>query len=272
MSSSMLMVALRDQLSISTWLVLGASVQSLLFAIIPPHYAALPAVSYLLYSVTRTTLQVLRWAPSSSSPPPITGGYYSAMPPASLSEPQPIVVFVLGFQSSHPLGRLGPGLKDLGQYFMGIIKEAEDNKTTSGYLGTSGPMLTMDGTTSNALVTITYWRSLEELAAFSKQGVHAKTMRWFNENRARYPHIGKLLLYEKRRRRLIGTGIMHETYNCPAGQHENIYNNFRPFGQVNTTWEVDNEMGEKEIMKAEPVREGQGLPSMMSRMSRGEKS
>lgn len=64
---------------------------------------------------------------------------------------------------------------------------------------------------------------------------------------------------------------MHETYNCPAGQHENIYNNFRPFGQVRTTWEVDNELGEKEVMRAELVREGQGLPSMMSRMSRGEK-
>jgi hypothetical protein len=49
----------------------------------------------------------------------------------------------------------------------------------------------MDGETSNALVTITYWRSLEQLAVFSKQGVHAKAMKWFYDNKERYPHIGE---------------------------------------------------------------------------------
>lgn len=187
----MLKAALRDQLSIPTWLVLGASLQSIICTVFPLQYAVLPATSILLYNITRTVLQVLQCLPSSPSPHPITGGWYSAMPPASLSDPQPIVVFILGFQSSHPLGRLGPGLKELGQYFMGITKEAELDKSTSGYLGSSGAMLTMDGATSNAIVSITYWRSLEELAKFSKQGVHAKAMRWFTENSARYPHIGE---------------------------------------------------------------------------------
>lgn len=187
----MLKSAIRDQFTITTWLVLGASAQSLLFTFIPLKYASLPAVTYLLYNITRTTLQVSQWVPHSSFPPPIPSGFQSAVPPSSLAEPQPIVVFVLGFQSSHPLGRLGPGLKELGEYFMGITKEAEENRGTSGYLGTSGPMLTMDGETSNALVTITYWRSLEQLAVFSKQGVHAKTMKWFYDNKERYPHIGE---------------------------------------------------------------------------------
>jgi hypothetical protein len=65
---------------------------------------------------------------------------------------------------------------------------------------------------------------------------------------------------------------MHETYNVPAEQHENIYTKFRPFGQINTSWEVDNELGEKEIVKAELKNEGPGFNSMMSRMKNGEKS
>lgn len=64
-------------------------------------------------------------------------------------------------------------------------------------------------------------------------------------------------------------GIMHETYNVPAGQHENISMNYRPFGFGNTSFVVDGELGDKEIVKAEIVRQGQGLESMKNRMKRG---
>jgi hypothetical protein len=52
-------------------------------------------------------------------------------------------------------------------------------------------MLTMDGVNHNALVTITYWRSYEELEAFNKQGAHLRSIQWWNANTKRYPHIGK---------------------------------------------------------------------------------
>ena len=269
---TMLHVALRDQLSIQTWLVLGASIQSLLLLFIPRQYVIAPIISILLYTVTRTALQTLKWVPYTPTPAHIKGRY-SAMPPLSLAEgePQPMVVFILGFDSSHPLGKLGPGLKELGQFFLEIIKEAEDNRSTSGYLGTSGPMLTMDGDSSNALVTITYWRSLEELEAFNKQGTHLRAIQWFNATREKYPHIGTLSLCFLMC--LADTiGIMHELYNVPAGHHENVYYNYRPFGLVNTSYLVDGELGEKEIVKAEVVKEGQGLESSYGRMKRGMKA
>jgi hypothetical protein len=124
-------------------------------------------------------------------------GRYSAMPPQSLAEgePQSMVVFMLGFDSHHPLGKFGPGMKEFGQLFTDIIKEAEENRSTSGYLGTSGPLLTMDGNSSNALITVTYWRSYEELEAFNKQGAHLRSIQWWNENSKKYPHIGTSLLY-----------------------------------------------------------------------------
>lgn len=64
---------------------------------------------------------------------------------------------------------------------------------------------------------------------------------------------------------------MHEMYNVPAGQHENISMNYRPFGMGNTSNVVDGELGDKEVVKAEIVKDGQGLESMKERMKRGRK-
>lgn len=259
---------LRDSLSIPTWLILGASIQSIILLAIPQRYIIAPTIFTLVYIITRTALQSLKWVPYVSSPSPIMGRY-SAMPPLSLAEgePQSMVVFLLGFDSHHPLGKLGPGLKEFGQLFTDIIEEAEANRSTSGYLGTSGPMLTMDGVNHNALVIITYWRSYEELEAFNKQGAHLRSIQWWNANTKRYPHIGKSFNVFSEGELMIG--IMHEMYNVPAGQHENISMNYRPFGIGNTSFVVDGELGEKELVKAEIVRDGQGLDSMQARMKRG---
>jgi hypothetical protein len=188
----MIHALLRDSLSIPTWLILGASIPSILLLAIPQRYIIAPTIFILLYIITRTALQSLKWVPYKSSSSPIMGRY-SAMPPLSLAdgEPQPMVVFILGFDSHHPLGKLGPGLKEFGQLLTDIIEEAEANRSTSGYLGSSGPMLTMNGVNHNALVTITYWRSYEELEAFNKQGAHLRSIQWWNANTKRYPHIGK---------------------------------------------------------------------------------
>jgi hypothetical protein len=42
-----------------------------------------------------------------------------------------------------------------------------------------------------------------------------------------------------------------------------------PFGMVNTSFLVDGELGEREVVKADIVREGQGVESMNGRMKRG---
>jgi hypothetical protein len=65
---------------------------------------------------------------------------------------------------------------------------------------------------------------------------------------------------------------MHELYNVPAGQHENVYHNYRPFGMVETSFVVDGELGESEVVKADIVKEGQGVESMNGRLKRGIKS
>lgn len=184
----MLHAILRDQLSISTWLLVGAGIQTIGLAVLPVKYVAATTLGLLAFVATRTVLRVIGWIEHSPSPPVIPGRY-SPRPPSSL-DPQPMTVFILGFQSSHPLGRFAPGIKELGEYFNGIIKEAESEKSTSGYLGSSGSMLTMDGDAHNALITISYWNDLAKLEQFSKQGVHLRAIKWFNEHRVKFPHIG----------------------------------------------------------------------------------
>lgn len=42
---------------------------------------------------------------------------------------------------------------------------------------------------------------------------------------------------------------MHELYNSPAGEFENVYINFRPFGFKETKWMVDGEKVPAAIQK-----------------------
>lgn len=183
--------ALRDQFSTTTWLLIGASLQTACFALLPFRYAATLPLGGLAYLITRTTLQTTQWINHHPSPPLIKGRY-TARPPSSIlaTDPQPVVVFILGFQSSHPLGRLGPGAKEVGDYFQGIMKDAAAQRETTGYLGTSSPMLTMDGGSDNALITISYWSNLAKLEEYSKRGIHLKALKWWSEMSPKYPHLG----------------------------------------------------------------------------------
>lgn len=183
--------ALRDQLSLSTWLLIGAGVQTCALAAMPAKYVGAITLGGLAFLCTRTALQTFSLVKFNPSPP-ITPGRFTARPPAS-PDPQPIVVFILGFNSCHPLGKLAPGVKEVGDYFNGIMDEAKADKGSSGFLGSTS-FLTMDGAADNAFMTLSYWCELDKLEKFSKTGVHAKAMKWWNEAAKKYPYLGKWTL------------------------------------------------------------------------------
>lgn len=188
-------VTLRDQLPLSTWLLVGAGAQTACLAVLPFKVVVAVTFGSLAFLLTRTVLyafRVVTFAPS----PPIVPGRMTARPPASL-DPQAIVVFILGFQSSHPLGKLAPGVKEVGEYFTGIMREATAAKGSSGFLGSTS-LSTMDGDSDNAFITLSYWSDLDKLEKFSKQGVHAKTVKWWNEASQRFPHLGSCSLLIRR--------------------------------------------------------------------------
>ncbi|GAA0607806.1 hypothetical protein GCM10009001_26420 [Virgibacillus siamensis] len=68
------------------------------------------------------------------------------------------------------------------------------------------------------MVMITYWRSEEDLLAYSKGQKHLKA--WKNFNRK----IGNT----------DAVGIYHETYVVPAGKYEAIYGNMPVYGLAKT--------------------------------------
>ena len=66
----------------------------------------------------------------------------------------------------------------------------------------------------NALVTLSYWKSIEHLHAFAQGPSHKLGWDFWSRTSKQWPHIG----------------IMHETYAVPAGSWENIYQNHHPLG------------------------------------------
>jgi heme-degrading monooxygenase HmoA len=69
---------------------------------------------------------------------------------------------------------------------------------------------------SNTIVWLIYWESLEALHHWANSESHSNAMRMYqtkSQKNSNYP-----------------LAVMHETYDVPAGHWETIYLNFRPFG------------------------------------------
>lgn len=81
-------------------------------------------------------------------------------------------------------------------------------------LGRSSDMLATDDETGNAIITLSYWKSMAYLNAFAQGPAHRAGWEWFNRMTRSHPHLG----------------MMHEVYAMPTGHWENIYKNFTPFG------------------------------------------
>ncbi|CAL8579863.1 hypothetical protein XPA_005593 [Xanthoria parietina] len=96
--------------------------------------------------------------------------------------------------------------------------EAEADPINSGLIGKSTsftPLPTSTASSSPAVVTISYWKSIEHLHAFASGPAHRKGWDWWASTaRKQFPHLG----------------IMHETYEAPKGKWENVYEGFVPIG------------------------------------------
>ena len=67
-----------------------------------------------------------------------------------------------------------------------------------------------------ALVTISYWRSIDHLHAFAASPLHKAGWEWFGSIAKKWPHIG----------------ILHETFEAKQNGWENVYKNSWPVGMV----------------------------------------
>ncbi|KAL9624341.1 MAG: hypothetical protein Q9204_007882, partial [Flavoplaca sp. TL-2023a] len=185
---------IRNNLSLSTWLLLGAAIQSLIFAILPPRVAILPAICTLTLVLAKNLL--------------ITGGYLKNPYLAAVYKGKAtdgdgrVAIFILGATSNHPLGILAPGFNDILSNLQSIWAEAETDTTKSGPPPPPPPPQSSTSPTGTPSPTYTPSRKTPRTALDGSGGVR------------KYPHLG----------------IMHETYEAPKGRWENVYDGFGPVG------------------------------------------
>ncbi|KAF2030782.1 hypothetical protein EK21DRAFT_111653 [Setomelanomma holmii] len=257
--------------TISTWLILGATIQSLLVASLPLNVALLPPITLLLFRFIRGYLIANNILPNSVAKEVILGRQTWQIPSEDntvVAKPSSdsIVVLVLTASWTHPNGRFSPGSQKVGEYFIDMWKDAAENREKYGFLGNTPGLTTADDgvrqdTKGTTTVYLSYWKTLEGLHKFAHGNVHMQCQMWWDRTAMKeFPHIG----------------VGHEVYEVPAGNWENVYHNFRPFGISNAEYPVSskgNEATEGEEGKTQWVNglrdaNGKNWKTMYSRMGR----
>ncbi|KAL8996136.1 MAG: hypothetical protein Q9169_004283 [Polycauliona sp. 2 TL-2023] len=131
MASTANLAIIRNNYSLSTWLLLGASLQCLIFVILPPRVAMLPSVCMLAIIFVKNLL--------------VTGGYlknpylttaYKGKATVPLWEDEDgdgkVAVFLLGASSNHPLGVFAPGFDQIRNFSQSMWAEAEADTVKFG--------------------------------------------------------------------------------------------------------------------------------------------
>ncbi|KAE8154313.1 hypothetical protein BDV25DRAFT_136006 [Aspergillus avenaceus] len=229
-SKSSKFVAIRDTLTLSTWLLLGGLLQGLALTALGP-YTLVPTVLVLLYRTVDHLLMIYKITPNRYENGVINQKYTAQHPNASGNftslASESIVVFHLGARSNHPLGIFAPGMKKLADRAESMTKEMTADPVKYGLLGVSS-YIKQDNPAGNEVMSIYYLRDYEALHAYAHGPLHLDTMRWWGEIAKDHTHIG----------------IYHETYIVPKGGWENIYANCPPTGMGATFFPVSGE-GEK---------------------------
>jgi hypothetical protein len=120
------------------------------------------------------------------------------------------------------MGLIGPGFKELGGFFNGLLNAVEANGGQFEFLGASDWIANGERATNNTLMTVMYFRSAEGLRAFAHSSLHLEAWDWWKKNVAIYPHLS----------------IFHEMFVSPAGHWETIYDNSPPLLLGATQWPV----------------------------------
>jgi hypothetical protein len=243
-NSSIQFSVIRNQLSISSWLALGAFFQCILLMLpIRNYLIALPTISLLLYRITLTALQSYGYLDNPYANGILPGNTTVVFPTDGSSELKPgnskICVVILGAKSNHPLGIFAPTMGKVGQHFQALTEELEANAADWGYLGGSTSINASDGrATSNQLVNIMYFRSKEHVSRFAHGRAHMKTWMWWHE-----------MEKKEKEQRAKGSkahgfdwvSVNHEIYEAEGGAWEVSYLNTAPTGLAATSYPVETE-------------------------------
>ena len=225
-------------MTITTWLALGAVVQSLAFLLVG-RIALLPAIAWIIYTTTDTSAIAAGWKTNPMMDGVIMEKFSTAFPdsagnygdkPADTS----IAVLHIGFRNNHPLGIFAPGVKQIGEFFAQMVDDLEGHDEEFGLLGMTSWTNTADRKTQNELMNVGYFKTVEGLHAFAHSDHHMKGWKWWNANYKQWPHMS----------------IWHEVYHVPKGNWESIYVNSHITGLPSTRVKTDDGLWRSPIVSA----------------------
>lgn len=230
--------AVRDHLTIPTWLLVGASLQCLLLLLpIRAPYLRNLALLLLCIKATDTVLVILGLKRNTYMDGTITHNVTAIYPvqstsdkPRSNASTGAVAVLLLGFRSNHPLGMFAPAASTLRSYFTDMRADLEANASSNGFLGVSPFLDAGHRTTSSTLMLNFYFRAAADIHAFAHGPVHRAGWDWWNKFVKEHKYLA----------------IMHEVYEAPAGAWESIYFGFEPMGFGATTHLMPGREGKEE--------------------------
>ncbi|CDU26469.1 uncharacterized protein SPSC_06663 [Sporisorium scitamineum] len=208
---------IRDQVTISTWLLMGASLQCVLVSIFGARLIFGLPVLVLGLRLVKTILQAKGLLKNPYMEGVIPGrttchfpnkdGSYTGSP-----SNQSMAVLLISVRSNHPMGVLAPGMKELGAFFNGCVEWLEEDAHARGFLGMTSWLNCADRAASNELLNIGYFRSVEDIHALAHHAIHRIGWKWWNESKNKLDHIC----------------ITHEIFAVDAGSWENVFVNAQP--------------------------------------------
>ena len=222
---------LRDQFTIRTWLLLGALLQALLVLLpIRTIHTIVPVIGLLSWQVIdafmmsfglrrNVYMDNVAQAKYTALIPDEEGNFTRASVGKGFdSGGKGACVFILGFRINHPLGVAAPGAWKIMQYFTAMQDDLETNAAQNGFLSAEYLLNAGHRTARSEIKSVWYFRSIEHVMSFAHSPIHRRGWEFYNKAIKKHNHLG----------------IMHEMYESPAGQWENIYVNQQPVGLGNS--------------------------------------
>jgi heme-degrading monooxygenase HmoA len=122
-----------------------------------------------------------------------------------------VTIFLLGFKINHPLGILAPHISIINNSNVKMWQELEADSPESGYFG-STEQTVRDPRGAVEVVTISYWRSMQDVHRFAYGPTHRKIWEYWNNHSKELAHLG----------------IIHELFEVDKHKWEAVYLNTQP--------------------------------------------
>ncbi|KAF2098409.1 hypothetical protein NA57DRAFT_77201 [Rhizodiscina lignyota] len=223
-----LVTMVRDQLTISSWLALGACLTFPLYTFLGPK-AVIPAAVLLGWRILDSVLMTVGLKHNPRMDNVLNTKFAAQFPDqtgawGNKAAHNGICVILLGARSNHPLGMLAPNFKEVSDRFDGMMYELEKNKSADdyGFLGATRYISMNERKTNNDIMTMMWFRNADGLRRFAHSPIHIDAWNWWNKIVKKHPFLT----------------IWHEVYDVPPGHWEAIYANAEPIGIAATTSKV----------------------------------